>query len=166
MSTVDSVLSQLQSDIQLANNTTGRSDVTIHDAISSLILGYGNGGGAVKKYQGEYFPSNNAGIAHNCNKNKYLFIVKAESMPEVTDGVWYAKSIIGFYDENGMEFNDTVYNTISSGHRMKDGTSGTVVWLSNASTNNLFHYKGNSLPIDVKCTWELYDLSEASTETA
>jgi hypothetical protein len=163
MSTPDSVLSQLQSDMQRANNITGKSDVTIHDAISSLILGYGNGSAntAGKKFQGEVtFTSNKSAIEHNCNKTKYLFIIKAESVPEVTNGVWFAKTIIGIYDEAGIDFNNSTYNTVSAGNRFKDGTSGTTVWCSDKSTSNSFAYSGNSLPSDVKCIWELYDLSD------
>lgn len=161
MSTPNTVMLQLQSDLQRANNTTGLSDTTIHDAIGSLILGYGS---AVipqtRKYQGEVIIQNNAGIEHNCNKSKYLFIANAESVPDVTDGVWYVKTLIGFYDENGINFNGSTYNTISAGHRMRDGTSGTVVWCGTDSTNNLFKHQGNGFPVGVKCIWELYDLSD------
>lgn len=165
MSTPNTVISQLQSDLQRANDTTGLSDTTIHDAISSLILGYGSGDGVVvvpqtRKYQGEVIIEDNTGIEHSCNKTKYLFIAKAEGVPDVTNGAWYAKTIIGFYDANGIEFNGSIYNSISSGHRMKDGTNGTAVWCGTGSTSNLFKHQGNSFPVGVKCTWELYDLSD------
>lgn len=43
MSTANSVITQLQSDLQFANETTGASDTTIHDAITTLASGFGGG---------------------------------------------------------------------------------------------------------------------------
>lgn len=43
MSTANSVIAQLQSDLQFANDTTGASDTTIHDAITTLVSGFGGG---------------------------------------------------------------------------------------------------------------------------
>lgn len=164
MSTPNTVISQLQSDLQRTNDTTGLSDTTIHDAISSLILGYGTGTGAVpqtRKFQGEITPTASQSIInHNCNKTRYLFIINAEGSLEDTGGAWYVKSVIGFYDENGINFNNATYNTVSAAHRIKDGTGATIVLSGNNSTNNKIGYSGNSMPIGVKCTWELYDLSD------
>lgn len=170
MSTPNSIIFQLQSDLQRANDTTGLSDTTIHDAIESLISGFGTGTGTgsisqAKKFQGEtIIASGNKGIEHNCNKTKYLFVISAENAPEDTGGVWYAKTIIGFYDESGINFNNSTYNTVSVGHRVKDGTSATAVWCSNASTSNLFQHMGNGFPVGVKCSWELYDLTYSTSE--
>lgn len=165
MSTPSTVILQLQSDLLRANEATGSSDTTIHDAISSLISGYGDSVTIPQKFQGEYTPTGNNGIPHNCNSTKYLFIVTTESDLSSTDGAWYAKTIVGLYDENGINFNGASYNTVSAGHRIKDGTNGTVVWCGNGSTANLFLHNGNGLPFNVKCTWELYDLSGVIQES-
>lgn len=39
--TTDSVITQLKSDIALANEATGTSDTTMHDAVARLVEGYG-----------------------------------------------------------------------------------------------------------------------------
>ena len=36
---------RLQAEIDRANDTTSKTDATVHDAIGSLIDGYGQGGG-------------------------------------------------------------------------------------------------------------------------
>ncbi len=45
MSTPDTVMAQLQSLLASANDTTGRGDTTLTDAVASLVEGYGKGGG-------------------------------------------------------------------------------------------------------------------------
>ena len=44
MSTPETVKAQLQSDIAAANKVTGKADGTMHDAVASLIEGFGGGG--------------------------------------------------------------------------------------------------------------------------
>lgn len=43
--TPETVKAQMQADIDAANVKTGRTDATVHDAINTLIAGYGQGGG-------------------------------------------------------------------------------------------------------------------------
>lgn len=43
MSTAETVKAQLQADIAAANATTGKADATMHDAVVSLIEGFGDG---------------------------------------------------------------------------------------------------------------------------
>ncbi|MCD8368484.1 MAG: hypothetical protein LUC48_10785, partial [Clostridiales bacterium] len=43
MSTLSTIQAQLQSDLASANEATGGSNATIHDAIATLIGGYGSG---------------------------------------------------------------------------------------------------------------------------
>lgn len=44
MSTPETVKAQLQADIAAANAATGKQDTTMHDAVASLIEGFGQGG--------------------------------------------------------------------------------------------------------------------------
>ena len=44
MSTPETVKAQLQADLASANAATGKSDATLHDALNSLIEGFGGGG--------------------------------------------------------------------------------------------------------------------------
>lgn len=45
MATAETVKAQLQADIAAANAATGKADATMHDAVASLIEGFGGGGG-------------------------------------------------------------------------------------------------------------------------
>lgn len=55
--TPETVTAQMQADISAANAVTGRTDTTVHDAVTALIAGFGSGGGsssAVKTASGSY----------------------------------------------------------------------------------------------------------------
>lgn len=54
MATADSVKTKLQGLIDKSNRVTGSADATLTDAVGSLIAGFGQGGGDVPAYTGEY----------------------------------------------------------------------------------------------------------------
>lgn len=166
MSTANSVILQLQNDLQEANSTTGASDTTIHDAILTLISGYGSGNTNIKHTGTITYNANYSHVEHQCNSSKYFIIIKATgTLPESTDDIWRAINVIGMYDSNGMPFNNSTYTNISAGSRYKDGTFSTVVWAGNNSTENKFDFTGNSLLQGIEYQWELYDLTNFCTSS-
>lgn len=165
MGTANSVIAQLQSELDRANAATGMPAATIHDAITALISGYGSsdsgssGAGAIRHSGSVTYSGNYSEVAHNCGSSKYLFIAHASGVPEEPEDVWRAISVIGMYDANGISFNGSTYNTVAAGARYKAGSRAAVVYCSNKSTDDLFKFDGNSFPQNIECSWELYDLS-------
>ena len=163
MGTANSVIAQLQSELDRANAATGMPAATIHDAITALISGYGSsdsGSSSSIRHSGTVTYSYNcAEVYHNCGSSKYMFIAHASGVPEESEDVWRAISIIGLYDANGISFNGSTYNTVAAGVRYKAGSRAAVVYCSNKSTDDLFKFDGNSFPQNIECSWELYDLS-------
>lgn len=160
MSTTNSVILQLQNDLQEANSTTGASDTTIHDAILTLISGYGGKSTEIKHSGTFTYGSNSSTITHNCNSSRYLMIIKPiGQIPESTDATWRAINIIGLYDTNGITFGTQDFNTVSAIARYNDGSYASVASYGNNSTENSFDYVSNSVLTNVEYSWELYDLS-------
>lgn len=52
--TPETVTAQMQADISAANAVTGRTDTTVHDAVTALIAGFGSGGGSSVGTSGIY----------------------------------------------------------------------------------------------------------------
>ena len=49
MSTIQTVKTQIQSLIDLANTTTGNQDTNLTDGVNALVSGFGSGGGSTEE---------------------------------------------------------------------------------------------------------------------
>lgn len=87
MSTVETVVSSLQSAIDLANGTTGASDTNVTDAIKTLISGYGGGGSETGSIQsGSITPTERlASFSFNC-PNANFFTITTYDDPDLKTG--------------------------------------------------------------------------------
>lgn len=106
--TTDSVIAQLKADIALANEVTGASDTTTHDAVARLVEGYGGGGGggASGIYMAQVTPEmdiNRIEVAHNLGTTDILLAACwvqtfGDNVPsfDAATGKFWAKSDIPF----------------------------------------------------------------------
>lgn len=106
--TTDSVITQLKSDIALANEATGTSDTTMHDAVARLVEGYGGGGGggASGIYMAQVTPETDntrIEVAHNLGTTDILLAACwvqtfGDNVPsfDAATGKFWAKSDISF----------------------------------------------------------------------
>ena len=87
MSTVETVVSSLQSAIDLANGATGAGDTNVTDAIKSLISGYGGGGGETGSIQsGSITPTERlSSFSFDC-PNASFFTITTYDDPDLTTG--------------------------------------------------------------------------------
>lgn len=106
--TPETVTAQMQADISAANIVTGRTDTTVHDAVTALIAGFGSGGGSSGSTSGIYMAKftpetdrNTFDVVHNLGTSDILFAACwAETLGSVVPtfngavGKYWAKSDI------------------------------------------------------------------------
>lgn len=116
--TPETVTAQMQADISAANVVTGRTDTTVHDAVTALIAGFGSGGGSSGGARGIYMAkitpetdlTANFPITHNLGTTDILLVaVWAETLGDIVldrsvnlHKVWNKTDIITHRGGNGF----------------------------------------------------------------
>ena len=127
--TPETVTAQMQADISAANAVTGRTDTTVHDAVTALIAGFGQGGGSSGGTSGIYMAkitpeedlTANFPITHNLGTTDILLVaVWAETLGDIVldkavnlHKVWNKTDIITKRGGNGFSLG-YMWNTTAS----------------------------------------------------
>ena len=125
MSTIDSVLTVLQTAIDMANATTGGRNVTVTDAVSSLIAGYGSGGesgdGKSSAYIGEITPTERlASFTFDCIGVRN-FAIMTFSEPDLTTGCAFLTVLVADKDSGIVR----TLGSVNAGTSMMTGNNYT-----------------------------------------
>ena len=123
MSTIQTVKTQIQSLIDLANTTTGNTDTNLTDGVNALVSGYGQGGdlptdtlvGLENGYDVMFYDENNMGLAfysikqgHTINPPEY----KVKNWQDANGGVIvfpYTPSGDAIFYANNSTLGDQLY---------------------------------------------------------